>query len=293
MPELPEVETVCRGLSAALAGRVLVNVEQRRADLRFAFPERFAERLKGRRIERIGRRAKYILVFLDNDDVLLVHLGMSGRFTILERANTAPGRFYHRHDNQPGEPHVHVIFACDNATRVLYSDPRRFGFMMLEPAATLDDSRFLKSLGPEPLGPGFSQSYLSRALAGRKTTLKAALLDQRLIAGIGNIYACEALHRARLSPRRLAASAGSPRRATKRAGDLVEAVTTVLEEAIEAGGSTLRDFAHADGALGYFQHRFAVYDREGEPCPRRDCGGQIRRIVQAGRSTFFCPRCQR
>jgi len=296
MPELPEVETVRRGLAAAMEGRTLVRVDQRRPDLRFPFPEKFAERLTGRRIIRLRRRAKYLVCDLDGDDGLLMHLGMSGRFTIENDARTQPGRFHHGGD-QPAassDRHVHVVFHLDDAVTVAYADPRRFGFMDFIPGGEPERSRFLAGLGPEPLGNEFNAPYLAAALAGRKTSLKSALLDQHLIAGVGNIYACEALHEAGLSPRRLARTlvtkAGGPRKGAVR---LADAVRAVLDAAIAAGGSSLRDFAHADGELGYFQHAFKVYDRDGDRCPKEGCGGMIARIVQSGRSTFYCPRCQR
>ena len=278
MPELPEVETVRRGLVPVLEGRKLVRVEARRPDLRIAFPARFAERLTGRRVEKLTRRAKYILAWLDGGEVLLIHLGMSGRFVVDTTRSNSIG----------SGTHDHVMFETDRGARVVYSDHRRFGLMTLIAADDLGDHKLLKGLGPEPLSGEFSAASLSAALKGKKTPIKAALLDQRVVAGLGNIYVSEALHRAHISPKRLAG-------AIKAAGValLVSAVRAVLEEAIAAGGSTLRDYRHTDGELGYFQHRFRVYDREGERCPTRGCGGKIKKIVQAGRSTFFCPVCQR
>ncbi len=276
MPELPEVETVCRGLAAKLEGRVLSRVDQRRPDLRFPFPPNFAERLSGRRVDRLHRRAKYMLFDLDDGNVLLGHLGMSGRMFV----QTAPAP-------EPG-PHDHVIFETDDGTVVTFCDPRRFGFMDLIEPGGLDGHPRLKDLGPEPLGNQFNGPMLSKMLAGKATPIKAALLDQRLVAGLGNIYVCEALWRAHISPRRLARSV-----AGKRAERLAPAIRDVLTEAIESGGSSLRDYVQADGELGYFQHRFAVYDREGEPCLTDGCGGTVRRLVQSGRSTFYCPACQR
>ena len=278
MPELPEVETVRRGLVPVLEGRKLVRVEARRPDLRIAFPARFAERLTGRRVEKLTRRAKYILAWLDGGEVLLIHLGMSGRFVVDTTRSNSIG----------SGTHDHVMFETDRGARVVYSDHRRFGLMTLIAADDLGDHKLLKGLGPEPLSGEFSAASLSAALKGKKTPIKAALLDQRVVAGLGNIYVSEALHRAHISPKRLAG-------AIKAAGValLVNAVRAVLEEAIAAGGSTLRDYRHTDGELGYFQHRFRVYDREGERCPTRGCGGKIKKIVQAGRSTFFCPVCQR
>ena len=278
MPELPEVETVRLGLVPVLEGRKLVRVEARRPDLRIAFPPRFAERLTGRRVERLERRAKYILVHLDGDEILLIHLGMSGRFFVdLKRSNsTGSGA------------HDHVMFETDRGARVVFSDHRRFGLMTLLKEREASSHKFLKSLGPEPLTPDFSAAYLAGVLKDKKTPIKSALLDQRVVAGLGNIYVCEALFGAGISPKRLAKNVKGSSVAA-----LVAAIRKVLEAAIAAGGSTLRDYRQADGELGYFQHRFRVYDREGEPCRKRGCAGQVKRIVQAGRSTFFCPVCQR
>ncbi len=276
MPELPEVETVCRGLAARLEGRTLVRVEQRRPDLRIPFPPRFAARLTGRRVERIGRRGKYILGFLEGGLVLIVHLGMSGRLTLA--AAPAP---------QPGT-HDHVILETDDGTIVTFRDHRRFGLMTLCNEAELESHPLIAGLGPEPLGNEFNGPALSRALDGRRTSIKAALLDQRVVAGLGNIYVCEALYRARVSPRRLARSVPGAR-----AERLARAVREVLADAIAAGGSSFSDYVQADGELGYFQHHFAVYGRDGERCPGCDCRGAIRRLVQGGRSTFYCPARQR
>ena len=293
MPELPEVETVRRGLAPALEGRRIARVLQRRPDLRYPLPERFAERLAGRRVERLDRRAKYILARLEGDEVLLVHLGMSGRFTIHApdaAAPDAPGRFHHdAAAGTGGAPHDHVVFDMEDGTRIVYSDHRRFGFMDLIAGAALDANRHLKDLGPEPLGNEFSAAVLGDRLKGRRAPIKAALLDQRTVAGLGNIYVCEALHRAGVSPNRAASGVAGPLRAER----LARAIRDVLTDAIAAGGSTLRDYAHTDGELGYFQHAFAVYDREGEPCSKPGCGGTVRRMVQSGRSTFYCPQCQR
>ncbi|WP_339832904.1 bifunctional DNA-formamidopyrimidine glycosylase/DNA-(apurinic or apyrimidinic site) lyase [uncultured Parvibaculum sp.] len=293
MPELPEVETVRRGLVPALEGRRFAHVTLRRPDLRFPFPKGFARRLTGRRVSRLERRAKYILVCLDAtatapEEVLIMHLGMSGRFTIHgPDGPMAPGHFHH---GMPGtERHDHVVFDMEDGTRIVYADHRRFGFMDLVPEASLDASRHFAGMGPEPLGNAFSGPVLAERLAGRRTPIKAALLDQRTVAGLGNIYVCEALFRAGLSPRRMAATVATPLRSTR----LAAAIRCVLEEAIVAGGSTLRDYAHTDGALGYFQHSFAVYDREGNACSKPGCGGTVNRIVQSGRSTFFCSSCQR
>lgn len=280
MPELPEVETICRGLRPKLEGRVLVRVEQRRPDLRVPFPAGFARRLEGRRIEAVRRRAKYILMDLDDGEVLVVHLGMSGRMCLVSDPAPVPG------------PHDHVLFHTDDGTTVVFNDARRFGLMALVRRDDLAQHPLFRDLGPEPLGNAFNGPALSAALAGRRTPIKVALLDQRVVAGIGNIYACEALFRAGISPRRQAASV-----AGRRAERLAAAIREVLRDAIDAGGSSLRDYVQASGELGYFQHSFAVYGREGEACPGCDCGpppgSGIRRIVQAGRSTFYCPRKQR
>jgi formamidopyrimidine-DNA glycosylase len=276
MPELPEVETVRRGLGAALQGRRLVRVEQRRADLRRPFPAGFAQRLTGRRVVALGRRGKYLTLSLDDGWVLLIHLGMSGRLLVDPPDTALPG------------PHDHVRFDTDGGSRVVFQDPRRFGLMDLVPAAQLVDHPLLRHMGPEPLEDGFTPAILAAALAGKSGPIKAALLDQTVVAGIGNIYACEALFRAGIAPVR---PAGSLRPA--RLARLVAAIKTVLVEAIAAGGSSLRDHRRPDGELGYFQHAFAVYDRQDEPCPGCDCATGIRRIVQSGRSTFYCAKRQR
>jgi len=297
MPELPEVETVRRGLQPAMEGARIAGVETRRPDLRFPLPERMADALTGQRIAALGRRAKYLLVELDNGAVLGCHLGMSGSFRIEDRhAAATPGAFHHARSKAAA--HDHVVFHLDCADggkrEVVYNDPRRFGFMFLTSRAALDENPYLKDLGLEPTGNALSGTALSGLLAGRKAPLKAALLDQRAIAGLGNIYVCEALWRARLSPKRAAGTLvrknGAP---TERCGHLADAIRAVIADAIAAGGSSLRDYMHADGTLGYFQHSFAAYDREGEPCQHEDCDGMIRRIVQSGRSTFYCPACQR
>ena len=283
MPELPEVETVRRGLAPTLEGRRLVRVQQLRPDLRFPFPDGFVQRLTGATITRLDRRAKYLLGHLDRDDVLVMHLGMTGRFEI---DGLVPGEFDRAVDPDP--KHAHVIFETDAGGMVTYYDPRRFGFMGLVPQAEVETHPWFAAMGPEPLGPDFTDETLIRGFAGRKQGPKTLLLDQRIVAGLGNIYVCEALHRAGISPLKPAGSI-----ARKRIPRLVADIKDVLAEAVEVGGSTLRDFAAADGALGYFQHRFRVYDREGEPCPTPGCGGTIQRVVQAGRSTFYCPRCQK
>ena len=284
MPELPEVETVRRGLAPALVGARLLEVELRRADLRFAFPERFVERLSGRRVEALRRRAKYLLADLDSGETLVMHLGMSGSFRL--EGETALGAFHF--DRSTAKAHDHVILTCDSGARIVYNDPRRFGYMILAATHALTDHPLFCGLGVEPLGEEFDATHLAALLAGARTPLKSALLDQRRIAGLGNIYVCESLHRARLSPLR---EAGSLTPAKVRA--LASSVREVLEAAIEAGGSTLRDHRQTDGALGYFQHSFEVYDREGAACRNAHCKGTITRVVQNGRSTFYCPACQK
>jgi formamidopyrimidine-DNA glycosylase len=293
MPELPEVETVRRGLAPAMEGRVIRRAVANRPDLRFKLPEKFAERLTGRRVLHLDRRAKYILVHLEGDEVLLMHLGMSGRFTIHAPggSNVRPGAFHHDAHEANGiglGRHDHIVFDMEDGTRIVYADHRRFGYMDLFGLAEIETSTHLAGLGPEPLGNGFSAETLLAALKGRRTPIKSALLDQRTVAGLGNIYVCEALFRSGISPNRAAANIG-PVRVER----LARAIRDVLAEAIEAGGSTLRDYAHTDGELGYFQHRFAVYDREGNICSKPGCGATVKRIVQAGRSTFFCAKCQR
>jgi formamidopyrimidine-DNA glycosylase len=287
MPELPEVETVRLGLVPVLEGRLLAKVTARRPDLRIPLPQGFAKRLTGRRVEKLTRRAKYMLVHLDGGEILLVHLGMSGRFTVHGRK---VGAFVHdtaAADNGLG-PHDHIIFDTDKGDRVVFTDHRRFGLMTLLNADEEDKHKLLAGLGPEPLSAAFSAKTLEAALVGKRTPIKAALLDQRVVAGLGNIYVCEALWRAGISPVRIAATIHGER--TKK---LVAAVKAVLQDAIKAGGSSLRDYKRADGELGYFQHTFAVYDREGERCTTKGCKGVVKRIVQSGRSTFYCARCQR
>jgi formamidopyrimidine-DNA glycosylase len=292
MPELPEVETVRRGLLPVLEGAEIARVEQRRADLRFPFPEGFAERLAGRRVAALRRRAKYLLAELDDGTTLLMHLGMSGSFRVEAGAPLASDSFYY--DRGKDAAHDHVVLHLSGGRRIVYNDPRRFGFMLLVAPDEAETHPLLAGLGLEPTGNTLAAGALAHRFAGRAAPLKAALIDQSVIAGLGNIYVCEALWRAGLSPRRAAGTLvradGSP---TRRLARLVEAVRAVIAEAIEAGGSSLRDYVQADGSLGYFQHRFAVYDREHEPCPKPGCRGVIRRIVQSGRSTFYCPKCQR
>jgi formamidopyrimidine-DNA glycosylase len=290
MPELPEVETVRRGLAPTLVGARIARVELRRADLRSPFPRHFAKRIAGARVEALTRRAKYLLARLDNGETLIMHLGMSGSLRIENGETLAPGAFHRERSKDPA--HDHVVFSMEKGARIVYNDPRRFGLMDLQPTATLATTYFA-SLGAEPLAPDFDAAALARLFEGVRAPLKAALLDQSRIAGLGNIYVCEALFRAKLSPTRAAASivgaAGKPTRAAKA---LAGSIVSVLEEAIAAGGSTLRDHRQPDGALGYFQHAFVVYGKEGAACPRPGCGGQIARVAHSGRSTFFCPKCQ-
>ncbi len=288
MPELPEVETVRRGLAPVMAGAVMRNVELRRANLRFPLPAGFKERLSGARVNTLDRRGKYLVAPLSTGEALIMHLGMTGRFTVAGENAGRPGRLTHA--QKADSRHDHVVFRLRTAegqtATITYNDPRRFGFMDLAPHGDIDKSRHFKGMGPEPLSDAFSVEELTSALKGRSAPIKAGLLDQGVVAGIGNIYACEALFRAGISPRRRGASV-----AGRRAERLHVAIIAVLGEAIEAGGSTLRDFAGADGALGYFQHSFDVYGREGEPCPV--CATPIRRFTQSGRSTFYCGVCQR
>lgn len=293
MPELPEVEIVRRGLAPVMERTRFQAVELRRSDLRFPFPHGFAQTLAGREVLSLDRRAKYLLARLEGGLVLVMHLGMSGRFRI-EEVNGGPvvGRFHHPAGRETA--HDHVIFRLQNGTVIRYNDARRFGFMTLVSADALAEHDLFRELGPEPLSESFSADYLARRAGGRSQPLKSLLLDQRAIAGLGNIYACEALHRARLFPFRAASSLMTPSgRTSAAARTLVQAVRDVLTDAIAAGGSTLRDYRRTDGSLGYFQHSFAVYGRAGERCPAPCCGELIKRVVQNGRSTFYCPRCQR
>jgi formamidopyrimidine-DNA glycosylase len=280
LPELPEVETVCRGLAMKLQGKRLAKVEQRRPDLRFPLPEKFAARLTGRRILAIRRRAKYMIWELDDGNAVLAHLGMSGRMLIGEGRPAAL------------ETHDHLVFETEDGWCLRYNDARRFGMMDLWPLADLEGHKLLKGMGPEPLGNAFNGPMLAAALKGKKTPIKAALLDQRVVAGLGNIYVSEALFRAGISPKRLAKSVQG-----ERAEKLAAAVKAVLTDAIAAGGSSLRDYVQADGELGYFQHQWRVYEREGKPCWRCNCDaevtGGVKRITQSGRSTYFCPRKQK
>ncbi|AMJ62364.1 bifunctional DNA-formamidopyrimidine glycosylase/DNA-(apurinic or apyrimidinic site) lyase [Bosea sp. PAMC 26642] len=293
MPELPEVETVRRGLEPAMLGQVFARIEQNRPDLRFPLPQRFVERLTGRKVEALSRRAKYLIADLDDGQALIMHLGMSGRF-VVEAPGTPPvepGAYY----NEIGRhlQHDHVVFHLGSGARVTYNDVRRFGFMDLVPRADLTASKHFAGMGIEPLGNELSGETLAKLFAGKFAPLKAALLDQRLVAGLGNIYVCEALFRAGLHPEApagsIATATGRPRPA---AHELARIIREVLEEAILSGGSTLRDFAQTDGSLGYFQHRFKVYDREGQPCTAPGCVMAVKRLVQSGRSTFYCESCQ-
>ena len=283
MPELPEVETVRRGLLPVMEGAVIARADVRRPDLRWPFPENMAARLTGQRVVALRRRSKYILADLAAGETLIIHLGMSGRMLI---SGDTPGRFHH--DHAAPQKHDHVILSMDNGARVTFNDARRFGAMDLTPTATAENHWLLSKLGPEPLGNAFNESYLLERLKNRATPIKSALLDQRIVAGLGNIYVCEALFRAGISPTRKAGKIAAPRIRA-----LVPIIRQVLSDAIDAGGSSLRDYRQTDGELGYFQHSFQVYDREGTPCPRPDCTGHIARIVQSGRSSFYCPQCQR
>lgn len=293
MPELPEVETVRRGLEPVLAGRRILRLEARRPDLRFPFPERFAARVEGRRVTALTRRAKYLLAAVEGGETLIMHLGMTGRFTIEdEQGPAALGQYVYGAGSDPR--HDHVVLHLSGGGRITYNDARRFGFMVLVPPGQLESHPLMKGLGPEPLSSDFTADALAQRAAGKKVNLKGLLMDQRVVAGLGNIYVCEALHRARLSPERSAATLASKSGAPlERTHELVAAIRSVLEEAIRAGGSTLRDYRHADGTSGQFQDNFAVYDRAGEGCARAGCSGTLRRAVHANRSTFYCPKCQR
>ncbi|MCL4167465.1 UNVERIFIED_CONTAM: hypothetical protein GTU68_020248 [Idotea baltica] len=283
MPELPEVETVRRGLLPVLEHKCIQRLEQRRPNLRFPFPENFSQRVEGQKIISLGRRAKYLLADLTDGDVLVMHLGMSGSFRIeVPEGMDVPGA------------HDHVVIHMEDGTTITYNDPRRFGFMLLIPRAEIAEHALFQKMGIEPFGNSLTPAYLAEKFKGRTTSLKAALLDQRNVVGLGNIYVAEALWRAGLSPKRSAGSlvtkAGRP---TKHLEPLIEIIQAVLSEAIEAGGSSLRDHAQTDGSLGYFQHRFSVYDRETVACQRDGCNGVIEKFTQNGRSTYWCPSCQR
>jgi formamidopyrimidine-DNA glycosylase len=282
MPELPEVETVRRGLTPVMEGAQIVKADIRRPDLRWPFPENMAARLTGQQVLALRRRSKYILADLSGGETLLIHLGMSGRFLITPPAGASemPGVFVHN----AGGPHDHVVLTMNSGHVITYNDPRRFGAMDL----SRGDHKLLQNLGPEPLGNEFNAAHLAARFTGRKTTIKAALLDQRHVAGLGNIYVCEALHRAGICPKRAAGSISRPRLER-----LTTAIREVLNDAIAAGGSSLRDHRQTNGDLGYFQHNFAVYGREAAPCTIPGCNDAVQRIVQSGRSTFYCPQCQR
>jgi len=283
MPELPEVETVRRGISPVMEGEVIAEVQVNRPDLRWPFPDRMAERLKGRHVTAVRRRSKYILCDLDSGETLLIHLGMSGRILI---SGDPQGRFVHEHP--AAEKHDHVVMDMSSGARITYNDPRRFGAMDLLETMTAEEHPLLSVLGPEPLRNGFNEDQFYEAIKSRNSPMKSVLLDQKVVAGLGNIYVCEALFRAGIDPRRKAKNLSR-----ERADRLVPIIRDVLSEAIEAGGSSLKDYRQADGELGYFQHSFDVYGREDEPCRTVDCEQSIRRITQSGRSTFYCAQCQR
>jgi len=293
MPELPEVETVRRGLQPVMEGVRIARVEAHRKDLRFPLQTDFIARLEGRTVTGLGRRAKYLMADLDSGDVLLMHLGMSGSFRVKhDGREKVQGEFHHPRSED--RAHDHVVFYMASGAVVSFNDPRRFGSMKIVARGDLDTEPLLRALGPEPLGNAFDAAMLAAACAGKTTPLKAALLDQRVVAGLGNIYVCEALFRAHLSPKRLASTLADRRGApTDHAKRLVSAIHAVLNAAIKAGGSSLRDHRRTDGELGYFQHSFQVYDREGEPCRTPGCGGTVKRFTQNGRSTFWCPKCQK
>ncbi|HMA74957.1 MAG TPA: bifunctional DNA-formamidopyrimidine glycosylase/DNA-(apurinic or apyrimidinic site) lyase [Xanthobacteraceae bacterium] len=293
MPELPEVETVRRGLAPVMEGARIVRVEARRPDLRRPLPRDFVKRLEGQTVTGVGRRAKYLTADLASGDVLLMHLGMSGSFRVShDGKREIPGNFHHPRTTTL--THDHVVFHLSSGATVTFNDPRRFGLMLIVPRRELADHPLMREVGPEPLGNAFDADLLAAACAGKKTSLKAALLDQTVVAGLGNIYACEALHRALLSPKRRASTiATRTGAANARAVALVDAIKAVLSDAIKAGGSSLRNHRDTNGELGYFQHHFRVYDREGQPCVTPGCRGMVKRIAQGGRSTFFCPVCQR
>ena len=292
MPELPEVETVRAGLAPVMEGAVIARADVNRPDLRWPFPERMSERLTGARVTQLRRRSKYILADLDRGETLLIHLGMSGRMLISgdpsdqRLADKVPGKFVH--DHPAPEKHDHVVFHMENGARITFNDPRRFGAMDLLETATAESHKLLAVLGPEPLGNDFHEAHLIAALKGKNSPIKSALLDQGIVSGLGNIYVCEALFRAGIAPTRKAGRISATRVAT-----LVPIIRDVLAEAIEAGGSSLKDFRQADGELGYFQHNFDVYGREGDPCKTANCPSVITRVVQSGRSSFYCPTCQR
>lgn len=296
MPELPEVETVRRGLAPVMEGSRITDAVINRPNLRFPFPDKFIERLENRKIISVGRRAKYLVVDLDSDDVLVMHLGMSGSFRVeLEKGSSLPGAFYHPRCD--ARKHDHVILGLEGQhgkAQVIYNDPRRFGYMDLVSRSEMETHKHFANVGVEPTGNALDGALLSSLMAGKSAPLKAALLDQRLVAGLGNIYVCEALWRAGLSPKRKASTISrKDGKATVRSQLLATSIRNVIAAAIEAGGSSLRDHKQTDGTMGYFQHAFNVYDREGETCRNDGCSTKIKRIVQSGRSTFYCPTCQR
>ena len=297
MPELPEVETVRRGLAPFMEGRRIEDLTLNRADLRFPLPEAFRDRIVGRRIEHLSRRAKYLVFGLEGDLSLIAHLGMSGSFRIEEKREASqPGTFHHERSKDAA--HDHVVFLMEERggeqMRIIYNDPRRFGFMHLVETSALDHYPAFAALGPEPTGNHLSAQYLAERIRAKKGPIKSVLLDQSVIAGLGNIYVCEALHRSHIKPTRSAMSVVTPTgRPTRQLEDLTRAIRDVIAEAIEAGGSSLKDHIQTDGSLGYFQHRFRVYDREGKACPMPGCEGIVHRITQSGRSTFYCPTCQK
>jgi len=293
MPELPEVETARRGLQPVMEGSKIVKAEARRKDLRFPFQKDFTARLTGQTVTGLGRRAKYLMADLGSGDVLVMHLGMSGSFRVLKDGDGKIEGDFH-HPRSKDQAHDHVVFHMSSGAAIVFNDPRRFGYMKIIARNALDDEPLLRGLGPEPLGNEFDAKMLARSCAKKKTSLKAALLDQRVVAGLGNIYVCEALYRAHLSPRRQAATLATKKdEPTDHAVRLVSAIHAVLNQAIKAGGSSLRDHRQTSGELGYFQHSFQVYDREGEKCQTAGCSGIVRRFTQNGRSTFWCPKCQK
>ena len=283
MPELPEVETVRRGIAPVMEGQVFAHVQVNRPNLRWPLPQNMAERMQGHSVLRLRRRSKYILCDIDSGETLLIHLGMSGRILV---SGDPQGRFVHEHPAV--EKHDHVVFDMGSGARITYNDPRRFGAMDLLATDSLEESPLIKALGPEPLGNKFNAQYLYTAIHNRNSPMKSVLLDQKVVAGLCNIYVCEALYRAGIDPRRKAGQVSK-----NRIEDLAGIIRDVLAEAIDAGGSSLKDYRQADGELGYFQHSFDAYGREGQPCKNKGCSHPIRRIVQSGRSTFFCAQCQR
>ena len=293
VPELPEVETVMQGLMPVLVGAKVCRLEAMRPDLRFPLPENFASRVEGQTIERLERRAKYLIAVLSGGEALVMHLGMTGRFSVARgRSSQLLGDYIYESGGDP--KHDHVVFHVSGGVRVIYNDPRRFGFMLMMPEADRGEHALFRNLGTEPLGDKLTADYLAKRAHGKKVNLKAFLMDQRIVAGLGNIYVSEALHRAGLSPDRGARFlSGRHGRPTARAEALVPAIKSVLEQAILAGGSTLKDYRHADGAKGSFQEDFGVYDRDGQPCMRPGCDGEIKRRVHSGRATYFCPHCQK